>query len=526
VIGARRFPAANVPGASRFGRAFSDFWVRYETGVRVGDSQSGMRVYPLFHIQCLRFTTRRYDFEIEALTRLAWGGVEVVEVPIDVVYPPADERVSHFKKVRDNVRISALNIRLVTLSLFRRHRTADKLALATLLAAPIATSGLPVLAIGAILTALTVVVQLNGWAMLAWLAAGIWTRDLIAASGAWWGVCAASALVAPVLVGAAHFAPALVGATRGDGSTPPATWSGRMRGGRLGNGFLKIVSRALGLGATYVCLAAITPYFYLFAPRARRASVEYHRALRPDGSAIGRRVAALRSFFTFGMVLLDRLFQSFHARSMFSVDVRGRAVFDRAVAGGRGAIMLTAHAGGWDLSARVLASSGIGEPVLAEFVAAGHAGSEATLRAEERGLVARASFHNEASPLLAFRERLERGEVIGMMGDRPLTQKLALVPFMGKLAAFDLTPFRVAMSLGVDVVYCFAFKTGFRAYALSVEAAPPLRLSQGQDRDAVCEAAARHFAAALEAHLRRHPHQWFNFFPFFSARPTDLTALH
>jgi predicted LPLAT superfamily acyltransferase len=515
VIGARRFPAEHVPGASRFGRAFSDFWVRYETGVRVGDSQSGMRVYPLFHVQCLGFSTRRYDFEVEALTRLVWAGAGVVEVPIEVVYPPADRRVSHFRKVRDNARISLLNVRLVTLSLFKRHLGGEKLALASLVAAPIATCDLSRAAVLALLTVLTVVLQLNGFVVLLWLLAGSLVQPAISAAGAWWGVCAAAAVCALLLTTIAHLV-----RTR-----PRTAWSGRMRGGRFGNAFLKGVSRRLGLGATYVCLAAITPYFYAFAPRARRSAHEFYRAVRPDASAWARRGHIVRNFYTFGMVLLDRLFQSFHARSVFAVDVRGRPVFDRAVSRGRGAIMLTAHAGGWDLSARVLASSGISEPVLAEFVAAGRASSESTLRSDEAGLVARASFHNEASPLLAYRERLERGEVIGMMGDRPLTSKLALVPFFGKLAAFDLTPFRVAMSLGVDVVYCFAFKTGFRSYTLSIEAAPDLRGVRGADKEAACEAAARHFAAALEAHLREHPHQWFNFFPFFSTRPAELTAL-
>ena len=46
VVGHRDFSAANVPGASRFGRGFSNFWLRLQTGQSLGDTQSGFRIYP------------------------------------------------------------------------------------------------------------------------------------------------------------------------------------------------------------------------------------------------------------------------------------------------------------------------------------------------------------------------------------------------------------------------------------------------------------------------------------------------
>src|SRR5262249_27039737 len=107
---------------SRFGRKFSNFWVRYETERSISDSQSGLRIYPLFHLQNLRFRTRRYDFEIEVLIRLLWKGVKPREVEVEVHYPESSERVTHFRKGWDNLRISLLNTALVVVMLFQVKR--------------------------------------------------------------------------------------------------------------------------------------------------------------------------------------------------------------------------------------------------------------------------------------------------------------------------------------------------------------------------------------------------------------------
>ncbi|MDO4767556.1 MAG: DUF2062 domain-containing protein [Pseudomonadota bacterium] len=112
IVGARDFNTENVPGSSRFGRAFSNFWLRVQTGVILSDVQSGYRAYPLNVLENLRCTENRYSFEVEVLVRAAWAGFRLREVNIRVHYPPKGERVSHFRAFMDNVRISLLNTRL------------------------------------------------------------------------------------------------------------------------------------------------------------------------------------------------------------------------------------------------------------------------------------------------------------------------------------------------------------------------------------------------------------------------------
>lgn len=111
-VGSRDFTVANVPGSSKFGRAFSNFWFQLQTGQSLADTQSGFRAYPVSVFSCIQCRETRYSFEVEVLVRAAWGGFAVADIPIDVYYPPKAERISHFKAFKDNLHISLLNTRL------------------------------------------------------------------------------------------------------------------------------------------------------------------------------------------------------------------------------------------------------------------------------------------------------------------------------------------------------------------------------------------------------------------------------
>lgn len=111
IVGTRLFPPG-TPFLSRFGRQFSNFWLRVQTGRSVRDCQSGFRAYPVSVLEGLKLRERGYAFEVEVLVKAAWAGVDLRNLEVSVSYPPGDERVSHFHLIRDNVRLSLLNTRL------------------------------------------------------------------------------------------------------------------------------------------------------------------------------------------------------------------------------------------------------------------------------------------------------------------------------------------------------------------------------------------------------------------------------
>lgn len=116
IIGRRYFQGTKAPRLTVFGRSFSNFWMRLQTGISLGDTQSGFRAYPLGVLDKLILRERHYSFEVEVLVKAAWAGIKILETDISVYYPPAEERISHFRGFLDNLRLSILNTKLTMLS--------------------------------------------------------------------------------------------------------------------------------------------------------------------------------------------------------------------------------------------------------------------------------------------------------------------------------------------------------------------------------------------------------------------------
>ncbi len=123
VIGARKNMQgdAAVPWTSRFGRKFSNFWVRLSGGPVLTDTQSGFRIYPVKEILGLKSRAKRFQFEVEILVLAHWQKIPVYEVPVSVVYPEAGMRISHFRPFVDFLRNSLTFTRLIAMRLLIPH---------------------------------------------------------------------------------------------------------------------------------------------------------------------------------------------------------------------------------------------------------------------------------------------------------------------------------------------------------------------------------------------------------------------
>lgn len=117
IVGCRKFGDAQRSPGSKFANSFSNFWFMVQTLRRLPDTQSGYRLYPLRKLYGLRLLTSRYEAELELLVFAAWRGTRIAVVQVEVYYPPANERVSHFRPGQDFARISILNTALCVLAL-------------------------------------------------------------------------------------------------------------------------------------------------------------------------------------------------------------------------------------------------------------------------------------------------------------------------------------------------------------------------------------------------------------------------
>lgn len=122
VLGCRVFIDRKVPTISKFGKWFSNMWVKLDTGYQLPDTQSGQRIYPLEKILSIKTNSRKYDYELEILVNAAWNGVPIKWYPTEVRYDLPQGRVSHYHYFRDNVRMTKMNATLFLKRVFLGRR--------------------------------------------------------------------------------------------------------------------------------------------------------------------------------------------------------------------------------------------------------------------------------------------------------------------------------------------------------------------------------------------------------------------
>jgi glycosyltransferase involved in cell wall biosynthesis len=108
---------ASAPLLRVRGRKVSNAWANLETlWMGIGDSLYGFRVYPVEPLRRVmrgQRWMRRFDFDPEAVVRLAWHGVRPLNLDAPVKYFRADEGgVSHFNYLRDNLLLTWMHSRL------------------------------------------------------------------------------------------------------------------------------------------------------------------------------------------------------------------------------------------------------------------------------------------------------------------------------------------------------------------------------------------------------------------------------
>jgi len=299
-------------------------------------------------------------------------------------------------------------------------------------------------------------------------------------------------------------------------------WTGRTRGGLIGNWIFVTVVRWLGLHCAYALLVPVAFYFLFFAPRAYRASQDYLRRIgQANGSWMSRWWASYRHFYSFGRILLDRVAIIGGLAERFRFRFDGEAHLTDALAGGRGAILLSAHCGNWEAAAHLLRRVG------ARVNVAAYEGEVAYVRRYFDQVLKDRSFSlialdGSAEGSLAIMSALARGEIVAMHGDRLMAGAevhSAVLDFLGAPAGFPIGPYLLAALSGAPLLHVFAMRERACRYHFCAFPAERLAFEGREQRPRQLREWAGRFVGRLEQKLREFPFQWCNFYDFWATPP-------
>ncbi len=284
------------------------------------------------------------------------------------------------------------------------------------------------------------------------------------------------------------------------------------RGSRIGVRVMIWVAESLGRPVARVLLYPICVYFLLSSGIARRSVARFHERVlgRPAGWP-----ELFHHYHAFASTILDRLYFLRAQLDPFNVQFHGLEVLDRELAKGRGCVLLGAHLGSFE----VVRAVGLFRRQLDIRV----------LMDEENAPMIR-SLIQELNPavastviqvggvetMLRVKECLDRGGIIGVMGDR-VTQhdRIVMCKFFGREAQFPTGPIRMARVTHAPVLLFFGFYRGGNRYEIYLESFSLEAPSSSDRRDVDVNEAVQRYADRLEDFCRRAPENWFNFYDFW-----------
>lgn len=271
-----------------------------------------------------------------------------------------------------------------------------------------------------------------------------------------------------------------------------------------------VLGRRVGQWLLYpICL-----YFVLFSVKARRASKQYL------ARALGRPASwrdVFQHYFTFAAVALDRVFLLSDRFDLFDIKSHGHEPLLNLVDNKRGALLLGAHIGSFEIL-RALAEKGRGVTVRMLMYEDIARKLNAVLNAVNPKFKMNVIGLGKLDSMLKIGEHLNAGELVGMLGDRAISESGQIkFPFFGDMAEFPDAPFRLAAMLKCPVVLMIGLYRGGNRYDLYFEKIVDGEAVDRKDRERVIQSWQQLYVERLEYFCRLAPYNWFNFFDFWNS---------
>ncbi|MGM0644170.1 MAG: hypothetical protein ACQETC_10370 [Thermodesulfobacteriota bacterium] len=284
----------------------------------------------------------------------------------------------------------------------------------------------------------------------------------------------------------------------------------RQRGNLPGFVFFRLLLQTGGLYAAYGLLYGVALHYWLFDRDAVKKASAYLSRRFPESGGIMIRLKCYRLFISQGKQLIDRM-AAISGLVDFDFTLLGKERLSELSERTTGFVLLTAHAGNWQIAMTTLER--IGKSVHLVM----HPEQNAAVQ-ESLNISADAAMLGTIPPsggpgeVVRIIKLLKEGGIVSFMGDRPYEAATGEVTFMGDRAAFPLGAFSVAAAAEVPVVILLASKTGRKSYTVDFTNVMNPVYEKGKSKRKQLAEWAQQYADILTDFFRKSPYQCFLFY--------------
>jgi predicted LPLAT superfamily acyltransferase len=269
----------------------------------------------------------------------------------------------------------------------------------------------------------------------------------------------------------------------------------------------------LGRPVARLLLYPITLYFVIFNIRCRRASRDYLRRVLGRSSCV---VDQFRHFHCFAATILDRVYLLTGREQLLDVRIHNAELLLDRVNSQQGCILLGAHLGSFEVL-RALAVHQHHLPLKVLMYASHNETITRVLNVLSPEVAKTVIPLGQVDTLLRVKESLDRGELVGMLGDRVAESgKTVRCQILDGEAELPQGPMLLAVALKAPVIlFCGLYRGGNR-YDIYFELLTDALEVKRNEREPLVELLTRQYATRLEHYARAAPYNWFNFYDYWT----------
>jgi len=274
----------------------------------------------------------------------------------------------------------------------------------------------------------------------------------------------------------------------------------------------QFIAMHLPIKAAYKIAVFCSDVHFVFADKDRRHVKENLKVIFPDKSDKEINKIRIGMFRNFAKYLVDFFrFQIIDKKYIEkNIRIENLHYFEDALARKKGAIILTAHFGNWELGGIVIAL--LGYPFWA--VALQHKEAKVNqffnrqreskgVRVIQLGKAVRTSL-----------DVLKKNELVALVGDRDFTSKGVILDFFGKPTLFPEGPAAFSLKTGAPIVPGFMLRNKDDSFTLKIE--KPLEFVPSQDKKKDLTDLIKRYKMIFEDYIRKYPDQWYMFRRFWA----------